>query len=310
MPSISLLQPAETQYSSPGMAAQALRSEGEKRALYLSEMDSFYAGLEQRQREQEQQDEQFRMSLEETIRSREQQGEQFGQQLGWEQERFGQELGWEREKFGESLDWEQSRFAQELGWEREKFGKEFSLKESELQLNKVKTFWDVAFGQRQSDIQDKMFEFESGEKFGWEKEQGGRMYDLQESDLDLRREQLSAQQKLQESELELTRMSMERSQFESDRAFEFNEKAFQAEIGSKGYGFKGDELYQKNWLGTMSPATPGMGEDNDTDLFGYQVGGGNYGRSSSNSTGIRTGSTGSFSGIPGNTRTFGGGYGY
>ena len=84
----SLLQPNESQFRTPGMAEAALRSEGEKRALYLSEMDKYYAGLEQRQKEMDQQHDQFLMGLEETKADREQRYTMFGEQLEWDRDKF------------------------------------------------------------------------------------------------------------------------------------------------------------------------------------------------------------------------------
>ena len=44
---MGMFLPAESAYGTPGAFSQALRAEATKRASYLSEMDQFYAGLEE-----------------------------------------------------------------------------------------------------------------------------------------------------------------------------------------------------------------------------------------------------------------------
>lgn len=48
---IGLFLPAESAYGTPGAYSQALRAEATKRASYLSQMDQFYAQLEESQRQ-------------------------------------------------------------------------------------------------------------------------------------------------------------------------------------------------------------------------------------------------------------------
>ena len=48
---IGTFLPAESAYGTPGAYSQALRAEATKRASYLSEMDQFYAQLEESQRQ-------------------------------------------------------------------------------------------------------------------------------------------------------------------------------------------------------------------------------------------------------------------
>ena len=43
--------PSESAYGTPGAYSQALRAESSKRASYLSQMDQFYAGLEESKRQ-------------------------------------------------------------------------------------------------------------------------------------------------------------------------------------------------------------------------------------------------------------------
>jgi len=44
---VGMFLPAESAYGTPGAYSQSLRAEATKRARYLSEMDQFYAGLEE-----------------------------------------------------------------------------------------------------------------------------------------------------------------------------------------------------------------------------------------------------------------------
>lgn len=48
---IGMFLPAESAYGTPGAFSQALRAEATKRAAYLSEMDQFYASLEESKRQ-------------------------------------------------------------------------------------------------------------------------------------------------------------------------------------------------------------------------------------------------------------------
>lgn len=48
---IGMFLPAESAYGTPGAYSQALRAEATKRASYLSEMDQFYAQLEESKRQ-------------------------------------------------------------------------------------------------------------------------------------------------------------------------------------------------------------------------------------------------------------------
>ncbi len=48
---IGMFLPAESAYGTPGAYSQALRAEATKRATYLSEMDQFYASLEESKRQ-------------------------------------------------------------------------------------------------------------------------------------------------------------------------------------------------------------------------------------------------------------------
>ena len=48
---IGVFTPAESAYTRPGMYSDALRAEAAKRANYLSQMDQFYAQLEESQRQ-------------------------------------------------------------------------------------------------------------------------------------------------------------------------------------------------------------------------------------------------------------------
>ena len=48
---IGTFLPAESAYGTPGAFSQALRAEATKRAAYLSEMDQFYASLEESKRQ-------------------------------------------------------------------------------------------------------------------------------------------------------------------------------------------------------------------------------------------------------------------
>jgi len=51
MGEMGMFLPAESAYGTPGAYSQALRAEATKRASYLSEMDQFYAQLEESQRQ-------------------------------------------------------------------------------------------------------------------------------------------------------------------------------------------------------------------------------------------------------------------
>lgn len=48
---IGTFLPAESAYGTPGAYSQSLRAQATKRASYLSEMDQFYAGLEESKRQ-------------------------------------------------------------------------------------------------------------------------------------------------------------------------------------------------------------------------------------------------------------------
>jgi hypothetical protein len=48
---VGMFLPAESAYGTPGAFSQALRAEATKRASYLSQMDQFYAGLEESKRQ-------------------------------------------------------------------------------------------------------------------------------------------------------------------------------------------------------------------------------------------------------------------
>jgi len=48
---VGMFLPAESAYGTPGAFSQALRAEATKRAAYLSEMDQFYASLEESKRQ-------------------------------------------------------------------------------------------------------------------------------------------------------------------------------------------------------------------------------------------------------------------
>jgi len=51
MGEIGMFLPPESAYGTPGMYSQALRAEATKRASYLSQMDQFYAQLEESKRQ-------------------------------------------------------------------------------------------------------------------------------------------------------------------------------------------------------------------------------------------------------------------
>lgn len=51
MGEIGMFLPPESAYGTPGAYSQALRAEATKRAAYLSDMDQFYAGLEESKRQ-------------------------------------------------------------------------------------------------------------------------------------------------------------------------------------------------------------------------------------------------------------------
>lgn len=48
---VGMFLPAESAYGTPGAYSQALRAESTKRAAYLSQMDQFYASLEESKRQ-------------------------------------------------------------------------------------------------------------------------------------------------------------------------------------------------------------------------------------------------------------------
>ena len=48
---VGMFLPAESAYGTPGAYSQSLRAEATKRARYLSEMDQFYASLEESKRQ-------------------------------------------------------------------------------------------------------------------------------------------------------------------------------------------------------------------------------------------------------------------
>ena len=81
MGEIGMFLPAESAYETPGAFSQALRAEATKRASYLSQMDQFYAQLEESKRQ-----------FEETLSFQKESWEQeFG--LSQEQLEFNKRMG-------------------------------------------------------------------------------------------------------------------------------------------------------------------------------------------------------------------------
>ena len=109
-----LFMPAATYYKRPGAWETALRGEAAKQARYLSEMDQFYAGLDQAQKQFEEtmkwQKEKHEIDVElqkwmsrrETRTGMERLQKQLdlrGKELAWEREKYGREEAQKREVF-------------------------------------------------------------------------------------------------------------------------------------------------------------------------------------------------------------------
>jgi len=83
---IGIFTPAESAYSKPGMYGDALRAEAAKRANYLSQMDQFYAQLEESQR-------------------------QFDEMLEFKESQWEEELAFRRDRMSLEEEWHEDEMA-------------------------------------------------------------------------------------------------------------------------------------------------------------------------------------------------------